>query len=146
MFADDLILFYKAHPASLQYVMKALEEFHACARLQANPTKSQVVFGGYSQEQQQQCVRIIGLPERSFLLKYLGAPITTSRLTKIECRGLVDKILAKVHLWATRSISFARRAKLITSVIFGMFNYWASIFMLPNEVLDNITKIYRSYL
>ncbi|KAJ8419339.1 LOW QUALITY PROTEIN: hypothetical protein Cgig2_024014 [Carnegiea gigantea] len=68
------------------------------------------------------------------------------KLTKIECRGLVEKILAKVHLWATRSISFIGRAKLISSVIFGLFNYWASIFMLPNEVLDSITKICRNYL
>jgi len=27
-----------------------------------------------------------------------------------------------------------------------MFNYWASIFLLPNEVLESITKICRSYL
>ena len=79
-------------------------------------------------------------------MKYLGVPITTSRLTKMECRGLVEKILAKVHIWVTRSISFAARAQLINTVIFWMFNYWASIFMLTNEVLENITKIYMSYL
>ncbi|KAJ8426159.1 hypothetical protein Cgig2_032641 [Carnegiea gigantea] len=55
---------------------------------------------------------------QDFPMKYLGVPITASRLTKIECRGLVDKILAKVHLWATRSLSFAGRARLISSVVF----------------------------
>ena len=30
MFADDLIVFYKAHPTSIQHVMRALEEIHAC--------------------------------------------------------------------------------------------------------------------
>ena len=63
----------------------------------------------------------------------------------MNAEGL-EKILAKVHLWATRNISFARRAQLINIIIFGMFNYWASIFMLPSEVLDSITKICRSYL
>jgi len=58
----------------------------------------------------------------------------------------VKKILAKVHLWATRNISFAGRAQLINTVIFGMIDYWASIFMLPSEVLDSITKICRIYL
>ena len=79
-------------------------------------------------------------------MRYLGVPITISRLTKIECRGLVDKILAKVHIWATRNLSFVEIAKLISSITFGMFNYWASIFLLPNEVLKSITKISRDYL
>jgi len=35
---------------------------------------------------------------------------------------------------------------LINSVVFGMFNYWASIFILPNEVLSQITKLCRNFL
>jgi len=58
-------------------------------------------------------------------LKYLGVPITASRLTKIECRGLVDKILAKGHMWAIRNISSLGRAQLINinTSIFATFNY-----------------------
>ncbi|KAJ8429046.1 hypothetical protein Cgig2_034075 [Carnegiea gigantea] len=46
----------------------------------------------------------------------------------------LGKIMAKLHTWVTRSISFARRAQLINSVLFVMFNYWASIFLHPTEV------------
>jgi len=60
--------------------------------------------------------------------------------------SLVDKITARIHIWATRNLSFAGRALLINSVIFGAFNYWASIFLLPNEVLEQLTKLYRNYL
>ncbi|KAJ8420726.1 hypothetical protein Cgig2_010421 [Carnegiea gigantea] len=49
-------------------------------------------------------------------------------------QSLLEKILANVQIWSTRSISFTRRAMLISSVIFGMFNYRASIFILPNNV------------
>jgi len=59
----------------------------------------------------------------------------------MECRGLIDKILTKVHLWVARSLLFTGRARLISNVVFDMFNYWASIFLLPNEVLESITKI-----
>ncbi|KAJ8443061.1 hypothetical protein Cgig2_004266 [Carnegiea gigantea] len=58
---------------------------------------SQVVFGGCSPETQNRCLKITGLKECSFPRKYLGVPITASSLTKIEYRGLVDKILARVH-------------------------------------------------
>jgi len=40
MFTDDLILFSRAHPTSLQHIMNALREFHDCAGLKANLAKS----------------------------------------------------------------------------------------------------------
>ncbi|KAJ8433592.1 hypothetical protein Cgig2_016522 [Carnegiea gigantea] len=51
----------------------------------------------------------------------------------MECASLVEKIIARVHLWATRNISLVGRTRLINSVIFGMFSYWASIFLLLNK-------------
>ncbi|KAJ8420992.1 hypothetical protein Cgig2_013321 [Carnegiea gigantea] len=86
-------------------------------------------------------MHITGLQECSFPLKCLAVPITASRLTKIDCKNLVEKIFTQ----ATRSISFACRLMLISSVVFGMFNYWASIFLLPIEVVDRITQICRNY-
>lgn len=112
----------------------------------ANLQKSQMVFGRCSQELQLQCLQITRLHESNFPLKYLGIPISASRLTKIECRTLAKKILARVHTWATRSTSFAGRAMLTNSIVFGMFNYWASIFLLPTEVIERITQICRNYL
>jgi len=57
----------------------------------------------------------------------------------------VEKITAKVHTWGTRN-SYAGRAVLINSVIFGMYSYWACIFLLPNEMVDKITQLCRNYL
>jgi len=79
-------------------------------------------------------------------MRYLRTRITPSRLSKLECRSLVEKIVGKVRLWSTRSISFARQAQLINSLIFRMYSYWASIMILPQEVIDQINTICRSYL
>jgi len=46
MFADDLIIFCKAKPASLQILMNAFKAFTQCTGLKANMGKSQIVFGG----------------------------------------------------------------------------------------------------
>ncbi|KAJ8421317.1 LOW QUALITY PROTEIN: hypothetical protein Cgig2_018731 [Carnegiea gigantea] len=81
------------------------------------------------------------MTENTFRLKYLGFPIIASRLTKTECRSLANKIITRVQTWSTRSISFAGRVRLINSVIFGMFSYWASrpsIFLLPKEVTSKL--------
>jgi len=85
------------------------------------------------------------MKEAEIPLRYLGVLIIASRLTKLECRPLIEKIIAKINLWSTRNISFAGRAVLINTVIFGMFNYWASIFILPSEVLEKITQISRNH-
>ena len=79
-------------------------------------------------------------------MRYLGVPVTASRLSKVECRGLVEKIMGKIRLWATKSISFAGRAQLLNSVVFGMINYWATIFILPKEVIDQLNQLCRNYL
>lgn len=88
----------------------------------------------------------VGLKESSFPLKYLGVPIVSSRLTKIECNELVEKITARIQTWSTRHISYAGRLVLINTVLFGIFNYWASIFLLPHEVTEKLTKLSRNYL
>jgi len=46
IFSDDLIMFCKANPTSLQRIMDVLHQFHQCAGLKANLDKSQMVLGG----------------------------------------------------------------------------------------------------
>lgn len=146
VFADDLIMFCKAYLAYLQHTMYTWHEFQECVGLKANLKKSQMVFGGCSHELQNKCMKIIEVQESTFPLKYLGVPIIASRLTKIEYRGLVEKITATVKIWALRSPSFAGRAVSINNVIFGMFNYWASIFILPAKVVVRIKQLCKNYL
>ena len=146
MFADDLILFGKADVPTLGIMKDALSTLSSSTGLEANIHKSQIYLGGCSTQLNNQCIQQIGFQEDSLPMKYLGVPITAGRLSKLECSTLVEKITARVHIWSTRNLSFAGRATLINSVIFGMFNYWASIFLLPQNVLDKITSICRNYL
>ncbi|KAJ8429299.1 hypothetical protein Cgig2_027668 [Carnegiea gigantea] len=60
-------------------------------------------------------------------MRYLGLLITTSKLSKIECRSLVEKIMGQMKLWSIRNLSFTSRAQLLNS---------ASIFILPQEKLS----------
>ncbi|KAJ8430050.1 hypothetical protein Cgig2_025759 [Carnegiea gigantea] len=65
------------------------------------------------------CKRIKELP-----IRYLGTPITVSILSKVECKSFVDKILARIKIWSSKSICHAVRVTLINFVLFGMFNFW----------------------
>ncbi|KAJ8432379.1 LOW QUALITY PROTEIN: hypothetical protein Cgig2_021913 [Carnegiea gigantea] len=109
--------------------MSALQGFHACAGLKANHTKSEIVFGGCHPHLHNS---VLKSQPGNLPFKYLGVPITASKSSKLECRILMEKILGKIRLWSTKSISFTGRAQLLNSIIFGMYNYWAKIFILPH--------------
>jgi len=131
IFANNVMIFSKAHPPTMAFIMQALHTFHQTAGLKANHSKSQIVFGGCTPQLQQLCLHITGFQEGTLPLSYLGVPITASKLSKLECRSLVEKIMGKFKLWSSRSLSLAGRAQLLNSVVFRMYNFWASIFILP---------------
>ena len=78
-------------------------------------------------------------------MQYLGIPIFASRFTKMKCTQLMDKILTKVQMWQTRHLSFAGMAAHINSVIFDIISNWASIFVMPHEVIERINQICRNF-
>ena len=83
--------------------------FTGCIGLKANLDKSQIVFGGECIALQKEWLEVTGFAEGKLPFKYLGMPITASKLTKVECRLLVKKILARIISWTTRHISYTGR-------------------------------------
>ena len=98
--------------------------------------KSNIVFRGGESQIHQDCLAITGFTEGKLPFRYLGLPINASRLTKGECILLVEKITAKALIWASRHLYYVGRMVLINSVLFGMFNFWAQVFILPQEVIN----------
>ena len=114
--------------------------------LVANMEKSQVITGGVEEQIKNLILKSTGF-QGVLPLKCLGVPIATGRMSKVECRGLVDKIASRIKVWASRHISFARRTMLlINAVLMGILGFWASIFVLPKGVIKQVTALCRNYL
>ena len=111
MFADDLIIFYKARPTSLRILMEGFQAFTRCSGLKVNLTKSHIVFGGDCHQIYQDCLSITGFNKGQLPLKYLGMPITSSRLRKTECRTLVEKNLCKNHYMVFQTYILCRESE-----------------------------------
>jgi len=146
IFADDAIIFSKAHLPTLQIVQSTLEMFYKVARLRANLEKSPIVCEGCNSQLQQQCLELIGYNDGCLPMRYLGVPITVSKLRKLKCHILVDKIIGKMKQWSIRNLSFAGRAQLINTVVFGMYGFWGSIFILPQEVINKVNQLCKNFL
>ncbi|KAK4384578.1 hypothetical protein Sango_3046200 [Sesamum angolense] len=114
--------------------------------LKINPAKSQIIFSRAVQTERQQILDYLGFQEGSLPVKYLGIPLTSSRLTIADCRPLIDKVDARLAGWNNQTLSYAGRLQLIKSVLSTLHMYWASAFILPKGVLKTLEKKMRQFL
>ncbi|KAL0278057.1 UNVERIFIED_CONTAM: polyprotein [Sesamum radiatum] len=115
-------------------------------RLKVNPTKSQIFFSRAVQQERQQILDYLGFQEGSLPVRYLGIPLTSSRLTIADCRPLIDKVDARLAGWNNQILSYAGRLQLIKSVLTTLHTFWASAFILPKGVLKTLEKKMRQFL
>ncbi|GJV38765.1 hypothetical protein Tco_1417205 [Tanacetum coccineum] len=84
--------------------------------------------------------------EGKLLVKYLGVPLVSSRLKIRDCLELVDKVSLRIQDWKNKSLSMAGRLQLIQAVLGSLHIFWASVFIIPNQVLLNIEQLMRQFL
>lgn len=126
-------------------VQKCLHTFASWSGLQANPNKTGIYFGGVSEENIDNILRSSGFNKENFPFRYLGIPLSSSRLTITACAPLLDSISANLIHLSTHFLSYAGRLQLINSIIFGIINYWCTPFLLPAALLIEITKMCRRF-
>ncbi|KAH7842100.1 hypothetical protein Vadar_001489 [Vaccinium darrowii] len=78
IFADDLFVLSSADEVSLQIVLQSLREFHGFSGLQPNLMKSAIYLSGVSNATKQSLVALVGMPEGTLPVKYLGVPLISS--------------------------------------------------------------------
>ncbi|XP_062099618.1 uncharacterized protein LOC133805450 [Humulus lupulus] len=145
-FADDLIILCKGTHLAVFSLKIALDDFSFATGLTINSAKSQIVFGGVSSTVRNVISQEMNLMEGSFPLKYLGDPMRPTKWHHEDCDIILQKIRLRLNSWSSRHLSYAGRMQLIHSVLFGLRNYWMSIFILPQSVVKEIEKLCRSFL
>ncbi|KAL2228620.1 UNVERIFIED_CONTAM: hypothetical protein Sindi_1841700 [Sesamum indicum] len=79
-------------------------------------------------------------------MRYLGLPLISSRLSISDCQPLISKIDARINGWEGILLSYAGRVQIIKSVLSALSLYWASAFILPKKVINEIEKRLRTFL
>ncbi|KAL0293603.1 UNVERIFIED_CONTAM: hypothetical protein Sradi_6928700 [Sesamum radiatum] len=124
-----VLLFCKADLPSIQVLRDTLTEFAALSGLNVNPAKSQIILSRAVQQERRQIVEYLGFQEGSLPVRYLGVPLTSSRLTIADCRPLINRIDTRLAGWNQHNLSYAGRVQLIKSVLSSFHTYWASVFI-----------------
>ncbi|KAL0293706.1 UNVERIFIED_CONTAM: Retrovirus-related Pol polyprotein from type-2 retrotransposable element R2DM [Sesamum radiatum] len=127
-FADDLLLFSKAEPNSIQLFKDGLIDFAELSGLQANLQKSHLILSRSAAAYRDSLLAILDFQEGHLPLRYLGLPLLASRLTISDCQPILRKMEARIKGWEGVMLSFAGRVQLIKSVLSALQVYWAMAF------------------
>ena len=99
IFADDLMLMSKGDSASIQVLMESINLFSKASGLHANCNKSAMFLAGLSNEHKKSMAEELQFPLGNLLVKYLGVPLSSKRITAVVYDVLVDKMTEKIRNW-----------------------------------------------
>ena len=73
-FADDLMIFSKGDPGTVNLIMQGLDEFKRLSGLTPSPNKSNIFFSGCNRHLREEILHIAKFNEGTLLVKYLVVP------------------------------------------------------------------------
>lgn len=80
-----------------------------------------------------------------FPIKYLGVPVSPSRLQVSDWLPLVEKSSKRLDVWKDGNLSIAGRTTLISSSLNNSPIYHMSIYLLPKTTVKKLNKIRRTF-
>lgn len=101
--------------------------------------------GSLNDETEDEISTIFPFKEGKLPIRYLGVPLVTKKIGINDCKQPVDKVYQRLSDWKNKSLSYAGRAQLISSVLGSMQVYWGSVFLLPKPVINDI-EIFKKFL
>ena len=111
-FVDDIFIFAKGNATSVEIIMDELAKFEAFSGMQVNKQKSAVFLVGVNDNVKATILNMTGFSIGSLPVKYLGVPLISTKLSHSDCIPLMDKMMARIQSWTSRSLSFAGRMQL----------------------------------
>jgi hypothetical protein len=95
-FVDDLLIFLEASLSSINVIKAALMEFEDLSGLKANTLKSSFYCSGISKKVKQILLSSMQMKEGKLLVRYLGVPLISSRLSSADCGVLLERIIRRI--------------------------------------------------
>nr|XP_043629995.1 uncharacterized protein LOC122601295 [Erigeron canadensis] len=146
-FADDLFIFARGEANSARIISDALNDFQNMSGLVPSLPKSTVFLSNVPNHVKNAILEIMPFEHGELPVKYLGVPLVSSRLLYKDCKILVEKMENRITNWRNKFLSFAGRLQLMTfGVLSSLHVYWASMFILPSRVINDLEKLMRAFI
>ncbi|XP_042969098.1 uncharacterized protein LOC122301783 [Carya illinoinensis] len=145
-FADDSMVFYRAHQQEWTNLQLILNSYEASSGQRLNLDKSSIYFSkNTSQVAQTSILNLAGIKASGPFEKYLGLPSLVGKNKGRSFTPILDRIKAQMSNWKTNLLSSAGKEVLLKSVIQSIPTYCMGIFPIPKGILRNINKLMQSF-
>ena len=130
----------------MHVLLQQMQIFRQTSGLNVNVGKCSIYFGGVKENLKQVILQDTGFKQGSFPFRYLGIPLSPHRLLTSQFAPLFHKMEGIIQGWIGKHLSYAGQLELIQSVLYGMVQFWLSIFPMSRAVLQQITSLCRNFL
>jgi hypothetical protein len=144
-YADDTIMCLKDDPLGARNVKILLYLFEQMSGLKINFDKSEIIMVGGDNNLTLEYAEIFNCQVGFFPIKYLGVPISASRIQVAQWQNLEGKLIQKLDIWQGNARSIGGRTILINSSLSSTVTYHMSMFLLPKTTLKILDKIRRKF-
>ncbi|VVB09120.1 unnamed protein product [Arabis nemorensis] len=146
LFANDLLVFSDGARHSLTSTAEVMSSFKLMSGLDMNASKSKIFFGGYMEIEQAVLSSLSGIKLGSFPTRYSGLSLNPARISFATLQPFIERVTSKLHSWTVKLLSFAGKITLISSVIYGMVNFWSAVFVLSKRFYEKIYSLCAAFL
>ncbi|WVZ50254.1 hypothetical protein U9M48_001528 [Paspalum notatum var. saurae] len=146
LYADDAAIFIAPTKKDVEALMRLLDLFGQASGLVMNFHKSSVIPIRCNGIDLSSILESIPARRATFPTKYLGLPLSNSRLQKVAFQFLIDKILGKLNSWNGRILTAAGHLTLVKSVITSQAVYLLSSLRAPKDLMKCVDAKQRHFL
>jgi hypothetical protein len=132
-YADDTLICLKHDLEGARNMKLLLYMFEMIAGLKINFSKSKILMINDNESWGQHYAEIFNCQLGVFPLKYLGVPISPSRLHLVDWLPLTEKCHKKLDVWKGGSLTMASRSTLICASLNNSLMYHMSIYLLLRQ-------------
>ncbi|XP_058776331.1 uncharacterized protein LOC131650640 [Vicia villosa] len=135
-----------ANIAEVAHLMELLKTYATASGQEINLAKSEVFFSrNLSVPAQEDIAKIMGVRHVLGTGSYLGLPSMIGRSKKETFAFIKDRIWKRINSWSGRALSKAGKEVMIKSVLQSIPAYIMSVYIIPDEVVDDIEKMLNSF-
>ena len=144
-YEDDTIVCLKHDFEGARNMKMLLYMFEMLAGLKINFSKSEILMINDNENWRQKYANIFNCQVGDFPVKYLGVPISPSRLHVSDRVPLAEKCQKKLGIWKGGNLTMAGRSTLITASLNNSPMYHMSVYLLPKTTIHAMDKTRRSF-
>ena len=145
LYADDTLLFCKAHKDQLKFMNWTLMWFEAISELRINLNKSEIIPIGHVVNVEELALEL-GCGVGSLPTSYLGLTLGANHKALGIWYSAEERFRKRLASWKIQYISKGGRLTLIRSALSSLPIYYLSFFRMPQKVCARLERIQRQFL